>query len=185
MVMSKSKKEHGENIKAGYAAKNGVRKEYADELATAEAEFVRKPYRATVGEEVYEAILDDLRHGLTLYQASLANNMSPASCYARSRDDPEFAERLRLARVDSILTNADQMRDIANDEPDVARAALKIKVIGMLGKIHAPEYFQERVQHKVEHSVAPVMLPPMGAFDVVEVEFEEVPRLDDGGDDGE
>lgn len=159
--------DQGEAVAAAAARRQTARKQYASHLEEAAQEAAYRP--RLVSEETYAAVLDDVANGELLYLACRRHGVSHGLFYNRARVDDAFAERLRQARIDMVLTRLDHTFLIAAgvegfSTGDVARDSLLVKVTQNAGKAFAPQFFAERVQHDVAHSIAPVMLPPADLF---------------------
>lgn len=167
MMNDKNPHDQGEAVAAAAHRRHAARQEYASGIAEAMQEAAWVPRH--VPETTYDAILHDVACGELLYLACKARGVSHGVFYNRARVDDDFAERLRQARCDMVLTRLDHTFLIAQgvdgySTGDVARDSLLVKVTQSAGKAFAPAYFQDRVQHDVEHSIAPVMLPPASLF---------------------
>lgn len=163
----KNPHDQGAAVAAAAARRQVMRTEYAQGIAEAAQEAAYVP--RLVPEATYDAILTDVANGELLYLACKRRGVSHGLFYNRARVDDAFAERLRQARIDMVLTRLDHTFLIAAgvegfSTGDVARDSLLVKVTQNAGKAFAPQFFAERVQHDVAHSIAPVMLPPADLF---------------------
>ena len=103
----------------------------------------------TYTEEKADKMCELIAEGMSAVQACKSQGVALRSFYAWARDNPEFAAQLTRAREDQADTFADQMCEIADGEPDVQRAKLKIDARKWIAARMKPKSWGERTSHEL------------------------------------
>lgn len=169
--------------KVAHDNRRDLRTELSEERSTSIRTAIGKP---KLTDDQIDDILERISNGEFITDACSRHGVTHGALYHRARSDEEFAVRFNNAREEHYLTLAENTRLVARGVEGyssgcVTRDALIVKTDMTLAKAFA-DVLADRMQHRVEHSIAPVMLPSSGIFaPMIEGEFDAVE--DGAGDD--
>lgn len=103
-------------------------------------------YTPELGDKICEMIAE----GNSARQTMKSLGLSIRSLYHWRRDNPDFAQALEIAREDYADSLADELCEIAENEPDVQRAKLKIDARKWVAARMKPKSWGDR--QALEHS---------------------------------
>jgi hypothetical protein len=141
--MTERKPKKPKRAKPPAAEANGAAANTSTALVVTKA--TRKP-PVRFSEEIAEVILAGLRDGKSLRSICVGDDMPDESAVRMWAEVSPFAERYEHARKIGYLRMADEMIEIADTEPDAAKARNRIDVRKFMLAKMMPKVFGDRIE---------------------------------------